>query len=249
MAVHGVAFFSAADQAALTPIPPLADETVFVSGNDLMVPAGHSTIVGAAAIGANLDRAVLDSPMIREISRYSVSPVDAAALPTSYFEHEVPLPNPLPVNPGEALNALVSNSGGAAIDKTVAVWLSDGPVNPITGANIRTVRGTTDFDTVADSWTNGQITLETDLPAGMYNVVGFRAESPTGILARLIFPTQGLRPMTICRVNGASYGDPIFRFGRLGVLGQFQNFVPPRLEVFSSGADTDPTVYLDVVKA
>ena len=248
MAVHGVAFMSLLDDAQLRAIPPVADETVFIAGNDLMVPAGHANIVGATAVGTDLTRAVFDSPKIRTISRVDIAPIDTGSLPTDHMHREIPLMNPIPVEPGEALNVLAQNSGGAVQRKVVGVWLSDGPIQPVTGADMRTVRGTTNFNTVINSWASGQVTLDVDLPAGTYTVLGFRAYSAGLQLARLIFPQQGLRPMVIGNQSLDDDSGDVFRFGKLGALGQFQNFVPPKLECLSNTADANPTVFLDVVR-
>ena len=248
MAIHGFAFRGTADDAALTEIPPVQDETVFVVGNDLQVPEGHNQIVLAAALGATLSRAVLDSPEIRTISRHSITPLDVAAVPGDDLPINRLLDNPIPVKPGEALNALAQNTGGAASNKYVGVWLSDGSVQPTTGANVRSVRGTTDFDAVAGEWSNGQITLETDLPAGTYAVVGFRAEAANGIFARLIFPRQGYRPMVMCAQNAGTWPPAVFRPGTMGAMGTFQNLTAPRLELLADQAVSDPVCYLDVVR-
>ena len=248
MGVIGVAYRQSVDFDALSALDPLDDETVFISGKDLMVPDGYTNLIMADYICSVGARAILDSPALRAISRHSIFPVDVSSEPQN--NHFIPnySMNPPQVNPGEALNALTLNTGSNAVDQTVAVWLSDGPVTPITGANMRTVRGTTSFTATADKWSNGQITLDVDLPAGVYSVVGFQAFDDNLVLARLIFPQQGLRPMCIGADSVGDNPDPIFRYGRLGSLGTFQNFVPPKLEVLCNSADANPTVLLDVVK-
>lgn len=246
--MHGFAFRGVANNAALGELTPIPDETVYISGNDLMVPAGHTGIVMAHGIGENLSRVVFDSPRIRLISRHSVAPLDDAANPTSNFPVQKMLSDPVPVDPGEALTCSAQNTGGNASAKIGVAWLSDGPIQPVSGADMRTVRGTTDFDAAANVWTNGQITLETDLPAGRYSVLGFRAVATDLLLARLIFPQQGFRPMVIGSNSVSEITDPIFRRGMLGHLGEFLNFVPPKLEVFVGSAQSDPEVYLDVVR-
>ena len=249
MAIHGFAFRGTQDDAVLSVIPPVDDETVFIAGNDLKVPEGHSSIVAAAAYGANLSRAELDSPMLRSISRHAITPIYGAADPVSYERIPIYTDQNLPVQPGEALNAYAQNVGAAASDKTILVWLSDGPTAPITGANFRTVRGTAQLNAPEGAWENAQIKLDTDLPAGQYTVIGFRAAMANLIAARMIFPKQGLRPMVIGSVSTAVDTDPMFRRGGMGALGTFQNFVPPRIEVLASAAATNPTVFLDVVRS
>jgi len=248
MAVIGFAYFQTVDNDSLAAINPLADETVFVSGKDIMVPAGYNNLVGATYIGASGEEAVLDSPALRSISRLSISPLDVAAEPNS-LDHFVDYSmNPPQVEPGEALNALTENSGSSAVDQTVGVWLSDGPVTPVTGANSRIIRATATMPSGADQWVNAQLSFDIDLPAGTYSVIGFKVVEATTLLGRLIFPQQGLRPMVVGSDSvGDVQHDPFLR-GNYGSLGQFQNFVPPKVEILKTGSGTSLEAYLNVVK-
>ena len=83
MAVHGFLFSANAQQNALTQLTPVADETTFISGNDLMVPEQHTDLVAAYAVGDNLTQAEFDSPMLRTLSRVSIPFMGAASEPTN----------------------------------------------------------------------------------------------------------------------------------------------------------------------
>lgn len=248
MTVSGFAFYQNANNANPAEISPLEDQTIFIAGNDVRVPEGYTDLVLAAKYGTNPGQSFVDSPMIRTLSKLWLSWQDGGDEPASLYRPNSWIENPVKVNPGEGLNFYSSNTGGAAVDHFGAVWLADSPVNPVGGANIRTVRGTTDFTSTAHAWSAGQITLSDDLPGGRYNVLGFKVQATTGVLARLIFPRQGMRPMVPCYDGVNDQDAEIFRGGRLGVLGNFENFVPPKLELLSTGADQNPIVYLDVAK-
>ena len=86
------------------------------------------------------------------------------------------------------------------------------------------------------------------LPDGWYEVVGAKVAG-AGQFARLIFPDrQNQRPMFPITTNSVTPWDQVFRYGELGPLGRFENFVPPKLEVYGEAATSDQTVYLDIVK-
>ena len=72
MAVHGFLFSAEAQQNALVELTPVQDETSFVSGNDLMVPEGHTDLVAGYALGPNVTKAEFDSPALRTLSRVSI---------------------------------------------------------------------------------------------------------------------------------------------------------------------------------
>lgn len=249
MGLIGFAYNQSVDNDDFGALNPLADETVFIANKDIMVPAGYNNLQLAYYLCAVGDEAYLDSPSLRAISRQSISPIDVAAEPTSLDHMCSYQMNPPQLQPGEALNAYTKNTGSNASDQTVGVWLSDGPIAPVQGANARLVHGTATVGSGADSWVNAQIDLDVDLPAGTYNVIGFSVIEATALLGRLIFPQQGLRPMCVGRdaIQDITH-DPFLR-GDYGVLGSFQNFVPPKIEVLKGGTGTSVEVFLNVVKS
>lgn len=248
MALHGFLFGANAQQNALTELTPVSDETTFIAQNDLMVPDGHTDLCLAYALGVNLDQAEFDSPSLRTLSRVSVPWTDHSIEPTDNLQVPGYLMNIPKVVPGEALNCYVKDSGGAANRKTVALWMADGPIAPVSGQNSRLVRGSATFAAVPYEWSNGQIVLETDLPQGRYAVIGMRVQGTTTIAARLIFPKQGFRSMVLGTDSETQRMDDRFLNGSFGVMGEFQNFVPPRLEAYCAEADAKQDVMLNVVK-
>ena len=246
----GVVYTDTFDNVTLADVTPLEDETIFISGKSIQVPAQFNQIAAALGLGDNLLRCQLESPKLRQIALQEVGALNTGTEPDSVTNITDLRMNPIMLQPGEAMTARVSYDDVTSAERAyVGVWLADGPVTPVTGADMRTVEGSMSVTAVANKWTSGQITLDQELPEGNYNVIGFKVNSAGSILARLIFPNQWARPMAVgSDSNTQSTTDP-FRRGMSGVMGQFQNFVPPKLEVLSRSADTSTKVWLDVVKA
>ena len=118
----------------------------------------------------------------------------------------------------------------------------------MTGQNSRLVRGSATFAAVPSVWSSGQIVLETDLEQGRYAVIGLRAQGTSLIAARLIFPKQGFRGMVLGTNAINAHMDERFLRGDFGSIGEFQNFVPPKIETFCTAADAKVDVQLNVVK-
>lgn len=248
MAVHGFLFANNAQNNSFAALTPVADETAFITGNKLAVPPGHTDIVAAAGIGSNFIRLQFDSPMLRKMGRVNVPYVNKAALPSGNLAVPKYENNPPKVDPGEYLYAYAEDDAGAANRKTAALWLSDGPVSPVTGQDARLIHGTATFAAVPYAWTVGQLVLETELQAGRYAVIGFRAQGTTCIAARMIFPKQGFRSMVLGMQGTSDRMDEAFLDGTLGSLGEFQSLMAPKIETYCTAADAKVDVDLNLVK-
>ena len=137
-----------------------------------------------------------------------------------------------------------------AIDLWTFVWLSDGLV-PLPPGDMFWVAAPLSFaatDIRTGGWSAFYDDSRSPLPAGKYAVVGFdyhavdpesTNKDPT-LAARLVFPGQAWRP-GIAAVNGQYTRNECAAYdGRLGVLGFFDAFAPPTLEVFAIGTPTAP---------
>ena len=74
-----------------------------------------------------------------------------------------------------------------------------------------------------------------------------RASSAGLIAARLVFSQYPWRPGCIASDTLGEQSAPIFRFGALGIWGEFSHNTPPTVDFFSLSADTSQTVDLDLV--
>jgi hypothetical protein len=91
------------------------------------------------------------------------------------------------------------------------------------------------------------VTFGQTLPSGTFQCVGFRAWGANACAARIFFKGQTWRPGVLCEnsEDNNEFGD--FRFGGMGVLGQFTNLVPPSIDVMGI-TDTAQVFYLDLIK-
>ena len=248
MALSGYVFdHTAAAEDVSEIMQPVADQLTFIYGNDFRVPSGKTMIAMAQPLGSGANQFQLDSPELRSISRMWIAPpeasdqIDAFGPTPNFFD------NPPIIRPGESLNAYAE--ANAAADRTqLGIWLADTIPAAVRGQNIRTVRGTTVGNFSAGAWTTQQITLDQDLPDGWYQLVGAKVVGG-GQFARFIFPdSQNERMMVPIVPTANTQWDQIFRYGKLGTWGKFENFVAPKIEIFGIAQTTGQTVYLDVVR-
>jgi len=232
---------------SLVYVTPVADQHIRVEGNNVIVPSGMANLLGVYAGSTNIVRAQVESPSLRRVLLYEVVPLNADREPASPPLWANLFDTPIPLDEYEPLRALAYHSGGAAERMSIIVFLGDGAATPVTG-DIYTVRAISSTTLTANAWTNGALTLDQVLPAGSYACVGFRAQSAGLIAARLVFVGGTWRPGTLGCDAATDLNDPIFRRGRLGVLGEFRHDQPPTVDFLSVSADTSEVVWLDLIK-
>lgn len=243
-----VAWYEAATK-ALAAIDAVADEHITYSGDDITIPIGLGNVVAVQAAGQVLTRAQLVSPSLRGLFLEEIQPFASITepLPTGE-EHEWVnrFSSPMPLVESEKLNAYVTNT---YTDKAVCVvaMLADGPLVPVTG-NIRTIRATGAADGDAGTWVSTPLSLAQTLPAGRYQVVGFRCVDDTGIAARLLFVGGTWRPGAFCAPSTLMRNDNDFRMGRAGVMGEFEFDQQPQMEVLCSATGGVQEVFLDLIQ-
>ncbi len=231
----------------LTSVAGVSDAHVRVEGDNIVVPSYAPNLVAVFAIGATISQAQIESPSLRRFVNIDVEPVNVGAEPivptplAAFFDH------PIALDPAEPLRAWVAEAAAGAERETVLAWLADGPLAPV-GGEVFTVRATSTATLVAYAWTLGSLTFSQALPAGNYQVVGMRAESAGLIAARLVFVGGGPRPGCIGYDAAVDVSNPSFRYGQLGVWGEFAHNEPPSVEFLSVSADASETVWLDLVR-
>lgn len=255
MPVHLAAFWENIDQAgADANIAAAAGEQVlFTTGDEIRVPDEVSQIVAAAAnVALNANHAQLVSPSLRDIFNVDIVPLNS--LTDGNVEPQSPPAiydlrrSPLPLEPGESLTTVSDANPAAAADQSVLVWLADGPIQPVEGVPIYSLRCTAAITAGVGSWTNGALTFTQTIPVGTYQVVGMRAQGATLVAARLVFRGGGWRPGVLGVDIESDLDWEGFRFGRFGVFGEFHSTVPPTLDVLCNDADTAQEIVLDLVK-
>ena len=239
---------------AFVGVAALADPLGTNDGDDLIVPTLNQIVALAYGVpsGAN-QRLRLDSPSLRVRGRLEATGfnggADADAEPDSpQIVHDM-RSSPLVMVPTERIIAEADYNPTVAEAAWVAYWFADGPITPLAGGPIRTVRLLTTVDTVAGAWANGALTITDPLPPGRYAIVGARFQSAGLVAVRFVFPDIAARPGVLCVDDENDQQHPMFRLGGLGSYGEFESTRLPTLDMLSISADTaDILGVLDLVQ-
>ena len=255
-----IAFYeSRAGVAALDNVAGLADQHVAVAGDNITVPPKWNEILAAWTGMSNatdtLVAARLSAPSMRGKTLLDLANLEAIAAggtlePSSPTPINVFAGRPVKLTSGEFLNLLQESSGATAANLcTGLVFLGDGDYgNPYAGMPVQTVRATGSTTLTANAWSACTITLDQQLAAGRYAIVGMRAQSAGAQAARLVMQETPARPGVIAYDSNADIEHPMFRNGNLGVFGTFVHTAIPQVEFLSLSADTAETIFLDIVK-
>jgi len=156
---------------------------------------------------------------------------------------------PKPMRVTEELDVFVVQNSGGSETEYVGVNFSDGPITPVPWVGGFTVHCTASKTLTAGAWTTCQITPDTNLPASMYQLVGLRVMSATGLFAR-VFPTtsnQQARPGCPAVQAYDQMDAPFARMGASGIWFTFPQNVLPQIDVFATSADTSEDFWLDLI--
>lgn len=243
-----VAYSESLDGAALQNIAGVADPHVSVSGDEITIPDGVPNVVGAYFGSDTMALGRLRSPRLRLIADLDIDPLDQAVEPTSRPAWQDLFESPVRLEPGEAMTAQGANDGGGAEQQRAIVFLGDGPVQPVSPGEIRSVRFTASITCVAETWVNGAITFDQELRGGDYQIVGLNVVSATLIAARLVIPGSAWRPGCIGFDSVADIGPSRFRHGRSGMWGQFNANQQPTLDLLAASTDSSQEGVMDLVR-
>lgn len=225
----------------------IPDPSMRIEGNNIIVPAQVNALIATWANGVNLDRAQLQSPSLRRILNYEISPIAISASnpsPTPFIDKRA---TPIILDPDEALSCVAAESGAGATRQNVFVALAPAAIAPVVG-DIRSVRVTASTTLGTFGWTNASLTFDQSLPAGRYQLVGGRFRS-AGLLAwRAVFVGGMWRPGAPGFTTDALVDPLEFRLGNMGVWGEFDHNLPPTIDFFSTSADTSEVGVLDLIK-
>lgn len=245
--MHIVAWSESQDSANLVPTAALQDQSIQVSGDDVIVPNDMTQVIWYAAFGADLARAQLVSPSLRAIFSEEISPYSLSATPGSGLLIANKVQTPLILAAGEPLQAWMAESNAAASRVTIVAALADSIPQPV-GGDIHTIRCTSTTAAVANVWTNVPLTFAESLPSGLYGVVGMYAQSSNMQAARLVFKGGMYRPGAVFTNSLGATQNTLFRNGSLGVWGTFENLTPPSMDVLCNAADASFVVFLDLIQ-
>jgi hypothetical protein len=251
MPFHVIAFRESRSAAAtLDTVAPVPDPVGTIIKETYIVPATYNKIVALNGGAVEATEMKISAPSIRDEGDFQVEPIETQDYPTIEQKIIDLRTNPLALESGEGLSVLASNTAPAAgqtADVYCVTFLADGPIAPVTGRMI-TVKATATGTLTAGQWTNLPIMFAVDLPVGTYAIVGMRAESPGLIAARLVSPEVPYRPGVLGRHSATEEELTMFRYGRFGEFLRFAHNRPPTVDFLSVSADSNPVVYLDLVK-
>ena len=246
---HLVGYFENVDQGgAAANIAAMPDETLYAVGDVIRVPNELPFLLGAAVLTAasTFTSAQVRTPSLRTKANFDISGYSDADDFYDYPNIDFMPMAPVPLEGLESMTFQTNTDHAAAVDIQGLVWLSDGPLQPVTG-QMFTVRCTAAAALSDGTWANSNLTFTQELPTGQYNVVGLRIESANSIAGRLVFPGGKWRPGAPAVVNPADRGDDRFRYGRSGVFGSFDSNVPPTIDI-TGHTDVAQDVFLDLIR-
>ena len=239
--------------AALAVVTPVADQHVTIDGNNVIVPSELSNLIGEyAAHGTGAagspTLAQLQSPALRRTFNPDIPRLHDSLAALSDEHINMHPESPVPLDKGEGLQAWLANGAVVAARGLVGVFFADGSITPVHGA-IFTLRYTTVTPAAANAWSLGTLTVIQALPAGRYQLVGARVDSAGDCgLFRLVLTGHDWRPGGVI-TTGPTVGSPnCFRYGNLGVWGEFDDRHLPRIEILSIVGVANPAVCIDLIK-
>ena len=254
--MHTVAFLASVNSATLVALNVIADDILSSpQANRFQVPADLNCIHGAAALGATLARAQVQAPSL-EVRRASleVVPHEAGTIAFTLGAPRLFVPRrEVLLSAPETVMFYANNAAGGADNEYGLLWLKPpGELPPMPAGDIIAARATSATTLVANTWTTCTMALDKDLPAGKYALVGFRAISATGIVARALITGQTYRPGNPV-LAGTEAAARDFDHGNLDAfnwynMGEFENITLPQFQFLASAGDVAEVAILYLVK-
>lgn len=243
---HLCAFNSSLAASTLAQISAVTDGILAIQNNNFILQEPHS-LVFAAAMSADLQRARIVTPKMRQITTPWIRPIRSAAVPAAEPRVADYRSNPFMLREREEISVEGFQSNVGAQEVTALLGIDWGNI-PMPSGDTYRMRGTSTTAAVADTWTQIAVTWQDSIPVGRYAVVGLEVQSANARAARLILENQYPRPGAISTVAIGDMQHEMFRMGGLGVWGYFNSVRMPNVEVFANAADAAHEVYLDLTR-
>ena len=214
--------------------------------NNHVVPQQPCSLLFAAAMATNLQRARISTPRFLQYTTPFIRGIMAGLVPTSPAQLATYLMAQLDLTQLEEITINAFQNAAGAQRVTALLGLQFSPNPPATG-DIFTLRGTSTGAAVANAWTQIAMTWQNALPRGRYAICGLQHQSANGQAARLIIQQQFYRPGCMSQAALSDVAHPYFFKGALGQWGVFDNQTFPNVEVLCNAADAAHEVYMDVM--
>ena len=245
---HTSAFYQSTALGSLSTINAVPDTQIFSSGANLRVDPTVDMLgsVYSVYLGTTFTQTQIVTPSLRQLAPFDVSENNLTVATTVAPSLLDIYGTPKQLVGNETLTFSQNGAHSGAVAAYGVVDFVDAPIKPVTG-NIFTIRATGAAALSAGVYVNTALTLDTVLPAGNYQVVGFRAEGANLIASRIAFVGQVYRP--------GCPGSPLpgtpdyyqYRAGNLGVWGTFNINQPPTTDCLGI-TDTTQVFYLDLIQ-
>ena len=234
--------------AAWVKVAGVPDTSVSVSGDDIYCPSLTEVIMyGGVCEQTIASQMRFTSPSMLEFGfEEYISSIGSGLTFGNPPQVTDKRSNPISLTEQEAVQNELYNNPGSAAYSYAFMNLSDGPVSPVVGGPIRTVRCTAAASLSAGQWASSSLTFPVSLRAGQYQCVGARVNSTNGVVFRLLFQGSPWRPGGIVVNDEAEIGNDVQRQGQMGLWGEFDSRTTPQIEVLGV-TDSAQTVFLDLV--
>lgn len=246
MPFHCAAYRASFNSAAETEIAVVQDNVIPISNNRLLPPEDYG-VIAVWSGGTTMDFSRINTPSLRNVNAPPLFPVTRGTVPGSDPNVDDKRGNPLKINALEEIMVTVLQSSGGAEMETVVLFLSQG-FEPAPRGNIYSIRGTGTTTVAAGAWSPCAMTWETNLPNGLFAVVGMQAQAATVIAARLNIVGQTPRPGCLGNASAGLRTHLMFAEGQLGVWGRFRQTAMPIPEFLCAAADAAETVYMQFIQ-
>ncbi len=248
MSYHVVAYTVTSFNASNVDMTPAADAILAIS-NGHYLPQSDLYLYGGVFTGTLMNAIRLVTPRSRQVVPPPLYPINGATLMNDRPHIFDRRSNPFKLNAVEEVSMQV-NVGGTANALATAIMFWGQGITPAPAGDVFALHGTSTTAAVSLSWTQIAVTWDQTIPAGTYAVIGSQHQSTNALAHRFIFRDlqQVLRP-GFASINAlANISEPSYYFGGWGVLGTFNTYTYPNIEVFVNGTDNSHDVVMNIVR-
>jgi len=228
-------------------LTPVADQHVRIEGNSIYIGELNKLIGVYVAGGSTAEAAYIDTPSLRRLALFDITPIQLATTPTGGESVYLFPYNPVSLMTNEGMKVYLKANPASEERHTAVVFLADAALVPV-GGEIFTVQASASISATAGQWTYGEITFRQNLPVGRYQVVGAVCYGANLVAFRFVPVGATNRPGGIAITSLGSKPHRYQRGGKLGVWFEFDSTTPPGLEVLAADTCTSQTLFIDLIK-
>lgn len=243
---HLLANFLSMANTANTDVPALEDSIMQIQ-NGHHVPPQDMGLLFAFVTGVALTRARINSPKIRQVAPSYINPVNSAILPITLPAIADMRQTPF-IMRGQEEIVWEATSTDAGPNNTYVISALQQNFAPAPTGDTYTIRATSTTAAVASAWTQVALTFETQLPTGVYAVIGGQYNATNAIAFQMVFDNQFYRPGGIGKATNVLQPWRGQRMGGLGKWGEFNTVTLPRILVLNNSTDNAHEFLLDIVR-